>query len=112
MADHSDWEKLPLEEPLVRDVMAIERTILANDRTFLAFWRTALTMFIAGVTFIQFFAGTIMQVIGVVFIPTALAVFIQGLRVYRRMHRRILRAEQTVENETRKNQIPKPSDIG
>ena len=28
-----------------------------------AFWRTALTMFIAGLTFIQFFAGTGFQII-------------------------------------------------
>ncbi|MEJ2071795.1 MAG: DUF202 domain-containing protein [Syntrophobacterales bacterium] len=73
-----------------------------NERTFLAFWRTALTLFIAGLTFIQFFAGTVFQVIGWIFIPTGIAVFIQGLRVYRRMRQTIQRAEQTVEDESQK----------
>jgi putative membrane protein len=105
MPDHTDWDKLPFDEPFIRDVMAIERTIMANERTFLSFWRTALTMFIAGLTFIQFFAGTVFQVIGWVFIPTGLAVFIQGVRVYQRMCKAIRLAEQTVENESRKNQV-------
>jgi putative membrane protein len=110
MTDPTDWERLQIDEPIVRDVMAIERTVLANERTFLAFWRTALTMFIAGLTFLQFFAGTVFQVIGWIFIPTGLAVFVQGVRVYRRMHKLIVRAEQSVEDEAT-NEIPKPSDL-
>jgi putative membrane protein len=99
MPDPTNWEKSQIKEPIVRDVMAIERTIMANERTFLAFWRTALTMFIAGLTFLQFFAGTVMQVIGWIFIPTGVVVFLQGLRIYRRMNSVIQRAEQAVENE-------------
>ena len=104
MTKPTDWEPTQIDEPFVRDVMAIERTIMANDRTFLSFWRTALTMFIAGLTFIQFFAGTIMQVIGWIFIPTGVAVFVQGVRVYRRMNKIIGRAEETVDQETNKGQ--------
>jgi putative membrane protein len=89
-----------LEEPFVRDVMAIERTVLANERTFLAFWRTALTLFIAGLTFLQFFENKVVQVVGWVFIPTSAAVFIQGIRVYRKMCQVIKRAEQAVEMES------------
>ncbi|MDI6852124.1 MAG: DUF202 domain-containing protein [Deltaproteobacteria bacterium] len=89
-----------LKEPIVRDVMAIERTVLANERTFLAFWRTALTMFIAGLTFLQFFENRAVQIVGWVFIPTAMAVFIQGIRVYRKMCQVIKQAEQTVAMET------------
>ena len=112
MTDPTNWEKLQMDEPLVRDVMAIERTTMANDRTFLAFWRTALTMFIAGLTFTQFFAGTVFQVIGWIFVPTGIAVFIQGIRVYRRMNKRILRAEKTVEDETKKKEITKAGEPG
>jgi hypothetical protein len=60
-------------------------------------------MFIAGLTFIQFFAGTVFQIIGWIFIPTGIAVFIQGVRIYRRMCQAIRRAEQTVEDESQKN---------
>ncbi|MGQ9687888.1 MAG: DUF202 domain-containing protein [Desulfobaccales bacterium] len=104
MTDPTQWEKSKLAEPLVRDVMAIERTVMANERTFLSFWRTALTMFIAGLTFIQFFAGTVMQVIGWVFIPTGVVVFVQGFRTYRRMNRVIRQAERSVADESRKDQ--------
>ncbi|MBM4285383.1 MAG: DUF202 domain-containing protein [Deltaproteobacteria bacterium] len=97
--DPSSWERLQIDEPIVRDVMAIERTIMANERTFLSFWRTALTMFIAGLTFVQFFAGTIFQVIGYVFIPTGIIVFICGCRLRRRMNRVIQQAEAAVEAE-------------
>ena len=112
MTDPTDWEKLQIDEPIVRDVMAIERTVLANDRTFLAFWRTALAMFVTGLAFKQFFAGTIFQIIGWIFMPVGIAVFIQGVRVYRRMNKLIVRAEKSVEDESKRNQIPKPSDLG
>ncbi len=89
-----------MEEPIVRDVMAIERTIMANERTFLSFWRTALTMFIAGLTFVQFFAGTVYRVIGYIFIPTGVAVFLWGCVVRRRMCQVIREAEQAVAGQT------------
>jgi len=112
MTDPNDFEKLPIEEPIVRDVMAIERTVLANDLTFLAFWRTALAMFVTGLAFNQFFADTVFQIIGWIFMPTGIAVFIQGVRVYRRMNRLIVRAEQSVEDGSKVDEIPKPSDLG
>jgi putative membrane protein len=99
MPSTTEWEQGQIKEPIVRDVMAIERTVLANERTFLAFWRTALTLFIAGLTFIQFFGGTIIQMIGWIFIPTGVVVFLQGLRIYRRMNTVIQRAEQAVDKE-------------
>lgn len=95
------WEKPRLPEYLVRDVMAIERTIMANERTFLSFWRTALTMFIAGLTFIEFFRGTVFQVIGWIFIPTGILVFCWGCRVRARMNRVIREAERAVAAETK-----------
>jgi len=100
MTDSTDWERLPIEEPFVRDVMAIERTIMANERTFLSFWRTALTLIIAGVTFIHYFRGTFYDILGYIFIPTGLVIFIQGVRVYQRMRKAIRRAEQAVVAET------------
>jgi putative membrane protein len=102
MSNATGWGQGQINEPIVRDVMAIERTILANERTFLAFWRTALTLFIAGLTFLQFFAGTLMQIIGWIFIPTGVVVFLQGVRIYRRMNTVIQQAEQAVDKENEK----------
>ena len=57
-------------------------------------------MFIASLTFLQFFGGTVMQIIGWVFIPTGVVVFAQGVRIYRLMNQVIQRAGQAVEQET------------
>ena len=57
-------------------------------------------MFIASLTFLQFFGGTVMQIIGWAFIPTGVVVFAQGVRIYRRMNQVIQRAGQAVEQET------------
>src|SRR3989338_797353 len=51
------------------DELAVQRTTLANERTWLAYLRTALTLFVAGVTFVQFFSSRIIQLIGWGFIP-------------------------------------------
>lgn len=96
MSEAAPWEKPGLSEPLIRDIMAIERTIMANERTFLSFWRTALTMFIAGLTFLQFFRGTVFQIIGWIFIPTGILVFCWGCRLRARMNRVIQEAERAV----------------
>jgi putative membrane protein len=98
--DPTNWEQLNMEEPVVRDVMAIERTIMANERTFLAFWRTALTLFIAGLTFLHFFEDWLIQTIGWIFIPSGVAVFLQGIRIYRKMCKVIKQAERAVHMET------------
>jgi putative membrane protein len=100
MTDPTNWEQLNIDEPIVRDVMAIERTVLANERTFLAFWRTALTLFIAGLTFLHFFEDRVIQVIGWIFMPSGVVVFIQGVRIYRRMCKVIKQAERAVQVET------------
>ena len=57
-------------------------------------------MFIASLTFLQFFGGTVMQIIGWVFIPKGVVVFAQWVRIYRRMNQVIQRAGQAVEQET------------
>ncbi|MBW1992552.1 MAG: DUF202 domain-containing protein [Deltaproteobacteria bacterium] len=64
------------------------------------FWRTALTLFIAGLTFLKFFEDRLLQVIGWVFLPTEVMVFLQGVRMYRRIGQIIRRAEDTVQQES------------
>jgi len=54
---------------LLRDHLATDQTVQSNERTLLAYMRTALTMFVAGVSFIQFFGSYIYTIIGTAFIP-------------------------------------------
>ncbi|HEY1330317.1 MAG TPA: DUF202 domain-containing protein [Actinomycetota bacterium] len=45
---------MAVDDPTLRDHLAVERTKLANERTLLAYFRTALGMVIAGLTVIHF----------------------------------------------------------
>jgi putative membrane protein len=61
------------------DVLATERTIMANERTFLAYCRTAFSLFIAGLSLMEFTTSKILIAIGILFIPLGVGVFIFGL---------------------------------
>ncbi|MBN1774231.1 MAG: DUF202 domain-containing protein [Deltaproteobacteria bacterium] len=74
--------------PSVCDLLAAERTVLANERTLLAFARTALTLFVAGLTFIHFFPGGGLHIVGWAFVPAGVLLMLLGLWVYRRTWRR------------------------
>ena len=82
---------------ILRDVLAADRTQLANERTLLAYMRTALTLFIAGVSFIQFFGHQAIVITGWIFIPIGIAVAVIGLRRYYRMKKPIDRLKQKTE---------------
>ena len=77
------------KEMPVRDCLAVERTELANERTFLSFLRTALTLFAAGVTFIQFFDSVWLEWLGWIFIPISIILVILGCFSYKKMRRAI-----------------------
>jgi len=66
------------------DILASYRTILANERTVLAYIRTALTLFVAGLTFIRFFESFVIELIGWIFIPLAIATLAIGIFRYNR----------------------------
>lgn len=90
------------EYSFIRDHLAAHRTDLANDRTILAYIRTALTFFVVGVTFIRFFGHIVIEIIGWVFIPIGIFVFIKGLIRYKKVKRVIKEEERNP---------PKVSDI-
>jgi len=69
------------------DELAVQRTTLANERTWLAYLRTALTLFVAGVTFVQFFSSRIIQLIGWGFIPLGMVTALVGWTRYRQARR-------------------------
>jgi putative membrane protein len=77
----------PVETAALRDRLAVERTVLASERTLLAFARTALTLFVAGVSFLQFFPASALRIVGWLFVPAGVVVMVVGLFVYRRTWR-------------------------
>ena len=89
-ADRSEGE----EHVVLRDHLAAHRTDLANDRTLLAYIRTALTFAVVGLTFIRFFGNPIMEIIGWVFIPVGIYIFIKGLLRFRQIRNAIREEEK------------------
>lgn len=73
----------------INDQLNAARTILANERTVLAYIRTSLTLFVAGVSFIQFFDNFIIGIIGWVFIPIGAINLIIGVYRYRATQKHI-----------------------
>ena len=70
---------------ILRDYLAADRTVLANERTFLAYLRTALGMFVAGVSFIQFFSTIAIHLLGWVFCVVGIALVSFGAARYQKV---------------------------
>ncbi|MFH2068047.1 MAG: DUF202 domain-containing protein [Candidatus Omnitrophota bacterium] len=83
------YDKFCKEELILRDFLATDRTVLANERTFLAYIRTALSVFAVGASFLQFFRSFFMEIIGWIFIPLGIIIFIVGWVKYEKMKRQI-----------------------
>ncbi len=90
-----------IPEPILRDYMAIERTVMANERTFLSYIRSALGLFIGGASFIEFFDSTLMQIVGWIFMPAGILVFLLGLKKYQKIKDVIRGAEKVCQLETK-----------
>jgi putative membrane protein len=81
------YSDVNLDDLILRDHLASDRTMLANERTLLAYIRTSLTLLAAGVTVAKFFgakpfyyyAGWTLCILGVVFL-------IWGIFSFRKMH--------------------------
>lgn len=78
-------DNLKIEEPVIRDFMAIERPMMANELIFLSYVRKALGLVIAGVFCIEFFDNISMQLVGWAFIPSGFIAFGIGCRKYQKI---------------------------
>jgi len=99
--ERTPYENVLSEVLILRDKLAIDRTLLANERTLLAYLRSALSLMIVGITFIHFFEFGVLLYIGLVSIPTGLAVGALGVMRYRRMDRSIRSARETSNRTTK-----------
>ena len=88
MADQP-YARFQNKDLILRDELAIDRTLLANENTLLAYLRSALTLMIAGVTFIHFFAASWLLWLGFAFVPLGLGVGLFGGWRFRRMQHSI-----------------------
>jgi len=75
------------KDMILRDFLALDRTILANKRTFLAYVRTAIGLLASGIGMVKLVSDGIVNILGFVFITTALPVLIVGASEYIKMQK-------------------------
>jgi putative membrane protein len=81
------YERFVVEELILRDQLAIDRTVLANERTFLAYCRTALALVLTGAGYIKFFDSRFSEIAGWTLIGLGFAVIVTGIwRTLRMTH--------------------------
>ena len=83
------YAELDIEDLILRDHLAVDRTALANERTFLAYLRTALCMAVAGVSLHHFFPSTVLGYLGQTIGVFSIFLIVLGYRRYRKMRRRV-----------------------
>ncbi len=81
--EKTPYSRFDKEELALRDLLALDRTILSNERNLLAYIRTALGFFVAGVTLVHFFVNPFIAVVGWIFIPTGILIFLIGWKRYK-----------------------------
>src|SRR6185295_16463822 len=100
-------EQYTIEELILRDHLAIDRTKLANERTLLAYLRTALMLMVAGATAERVMGGSITVIVtGWSFIVFGAAIAVFGSWRFVVMKQKIGRRNQTVK------QLQKSVDAG
>jgi len=87
--DYNPKTLKPPYEQIIHDRDALVRLHLANQRTVLSYMRTALTLFVAGVSFIQFFDSLILEIVGWAFVPMGLSTMAIGIYRYNVVRRRM-----------------------
>jgi putative membrane protein len=83
---------------ILRDHLAAHRTDMANDRTFYASIRTALAFLAVGLSFIKFFGNLLIEIIGWIFIPIGIYIFIKGLIQFKKAQKVIKEEERDPSN--------------
>jgi putative membrane protein len=101
------YQKFIAKELELNDQLAAARSILANERTFLSYQRTGLALLAGGFSFIQFFGSAWIEMVGYIFVPTAIITF--GLGVFRYVKMRDL--IRNLEMETYDKQCEKNNKI-
>ncbi len=83
-AENGDfYQKFFVDQFILRDHLAIDRTMLANESTFLSYIRTALAMSAAGGTLLHFGLEFHTDLIGGVLVAGGMILFVVGVFRYR-----------------------------
>lgn len=83
-SEHGEfYQKFFVDQFILRDHLAIDRTMLANESTFLSYIRTALAMSVAGGTLLHFGLQFRADIIGAAMLAGGVLIFVVGVFRYR-----------------------------
>lgn len=85
----SPYQAFVIEEMILRDHLAVDRTSLANERTLLSYLRTALACVIGGASTLHFLSGMATDIFGTSLVVLGLVSAVFGTYRYRWHQRRI-----------------------
>jgi putative membrane protein len=74
----ASYQKFLMEELILRDHLAVDRTMLANETTFLSYIRTSLTVLVVGATLVHVFSDSFTKILGIIMILIGLFIFVFG----------------------------------
>jgi len=88
-SDDVSYQNYLIEELILRDHLAVDRTMLQNENTFLAYIRTSLTVLVVGVTLLHIFNDAFSRVAGISLILLGIFLFIFGYHRAIRVQKKI-----------------------
>jgi putative membrane protein len=98
------YRHFQMEEMILRDWLALDRTVLANKRTFLAYGRTSIALMALGIAFVKLIKHQFFEISGFALIGIGVVVFFVGLWEFNRntqRFRKLVAKEQELEARLR-----------
>jgi inner membrane protein YidH len=83
--ERNHYSQFDINELILRDQLAIDRTLLANERTLLSYLRSGVALFLAGISIIHFSHQGWFTAFGFICIPCAIVTVLFGVGRFRKM---------------------------
>jgi putative membrane protein len=87
-----------INELILRDQLAIDRTLLANERTLLSYLRSGVALFLAGISIIHFSHQGWFATFGFVCLPCAIVIALFGVVRFQKMDKAISAVRMELRN--------------
>ncbi|HZJ37354.1 MAG TPA: DUF202 domain-containing protein [Gillisia sp.] len=103
------FKSMPIDEELIREHLALERTKLANERTLLSYTRSALYFLLGGLALFQLEEYVELKYIGYLALVFSVLFFIIGIWRYIALNRKMKKLLRSLENlaiEEKKEENP------
>lgn len=87
--ERNHYSQFSINELILRDQLAIDRTLLANERTLLSYLRSGVALFLAGISIIHFSHQGWFSAFGFICLPCAIVTVLFGVARFQKMGKAI-----------------------